>query len=453
MNKLFFFLFFALALFSCDNQRNPNLSKKKLLALLNETTQKSEEISANTFPDTSYVPPAGAKYTEIRSIDPATPPVIIDIAGNLKNKKIFKLSDVASSVRNIRLQSPPDTKITSIRNVVSDDEHIFINAQEGLFCYSAEGQYLYTVVENQFEKSAHGIFLGGGNTNFFSNIDLFHGKLAAQIMDKGFTLSFFDAKEMDAQMFLNDQSNELKTIGIKPQYQRLLGRNGTMGQDQYLFLDEQSIFNTNLSIISINGDTICKFKNYEQLAVNGILKGMGVGSRVPTNIYRIHGQMMLQIDYNDTVFRVTPPNRLTPAYVMNWGVYKSEINERFNRNNKMEGKFALRKWVETSQFIFIHFIEGREPEIVKDYWAIYNKTTKTLTCYATSDKHALLENNIEPVGMPFWPEGVNHKNEMYMVFYKKRIKNIIEKGTNINVKLQDIYENMPDDAVFMMVVK
>jgi len=143
MNKIFFsrvvtlsFVTCHLALFSCGN-RNPNLSEKQLQALMNDETQKAE-TPLSVLPDSTYVPPAGVKYTEIRSIEPDAPPEIIDIAGNLENKKEFKLSDIAESVRYIHLQQPPNTKFTSISNIVSDDEHIFVNTLEGLFCYSTE---------------------------------------------------------------------------------------------------------------------------------------------------------------------------------------------------------------------------------------------------------------------------------------------------------------------------
>ena len=456
LSRIVTLLFIAchLSLFSCGN-RNPNLSEKQLQALLNDLPQKAE-TPLFALPDSNYVPPAGALHTEIRSVNPAAPPEIIDIAGNLENRKEFKLSDIASSVRYTLLQQPPDTKLSRIASIVSDDEHIFINTLQGLFCYSTEGQYLYTVIKSQHEEDGRETRLNTG-TNPLSNIDLLNGKLVAQIMDKGFQLSFFDVREMDSQMFLNNPSDELRNFGIKPQYQRWLSRNGRNISDQYFLMDDQSIFNTNLTINSINGDTLCKLNHYDQLAVNRVLQGMG--SRVTSNIYRSHGQIMLQTAYNDTVFRVTPPNRLSPVYVMNWGVYKPDISERFARNNDLEGKLLLKKWVETSRFIFLHYTEGRDNPSrrdqgkVTDCWAIYNKTVKTLTHHATSDASALIENDIDPVGMPFWPEGINHKGEMYMIFSKESIKRMIESGVNRNEKLQAISDNMTDDEVCIMTVK
>ena len=64
----------------------------------------------------------------------------------------------------------------------------------------------------------------------------------------------------------------------------------------------------------------------------------------------------------------------------------------------------------------------------------------------------VLENDIEPVGIPFYPEGINHRGEMYMVFSKETVKRYIEIGINRSDKLQAIYDSMPDGGVCVMIV-
>jgi len=416
-----------LLLFSC-NSRNPNLSEKQLLALMNDTTQNPPETPLFVLPDSNYLPPEGAKYEEIRSVDPAAPPEIIDIAGNLNHKKAFKLSDIAESVRYIFLEQPSDTKLSFPYSMTSDDEHIFIDTPEGLFCFSTYGQYLYTVCKNYTEKGEK------TGTVFLGNIDLLNGILIARIIvpGKGVQLSFFDVGEMDAQMLLNDHSGELKKSGVKPLYQRQLGR-GYAPMHRYLLIDDQSIFTGRLTVTSISGDTLCQFNDYgpynPQISYTGI--------------YRFNGITTFRKGNNDTIFRVMPPNRLTPAYVMQWP-------------DDLKGKQGTNDggWIETPQLIFIQYNSLNKEQMKNEtQWAIYDKTAKTLTHHITSDQRALIENDMEPVGMPFWPEGVNHKGDMYMVFSKESIRRIIEKGMNRNDKLQAIYDSMPDDSFCIMIVK
>ena len=91
--------------------------------------------------------------------------------------KLFKLSDIGSSVRYVYLQEPPDIKFTSISNVLSDDKHIFIHShQEGLFCYSAEGKYLYALCANKFEKRDNINYPLSGIANRY-NVDILNGNL------------------------------------------------------------------------------------------------------------------------------------------------------------------------------------------------------------------------------------------------------------------------------------
>ena len=69
-----------------------------------------------------------------------------------------------------------------------------------------------------------------------------------------------------------------------------------------------------------------------------------------------------------------------------------------------------------------------------------------------SDRLALIENDIDPVGMPFLPQGINHRGEMYMVFSKETIKRYIERGINRNDKQQAIYDSMNDGKIGIMIV-
>jgi len=308
-----------LSLFSCNNRSNPNLPKKQLQALMNDVTQKAE-TPLSVLPDSNYVPPAGAKYTEIRSVVPDAPPEIIDIAGNLENFKEFKLSDIASSVRYIHLQQPPDTKFTSITGIATDDERIFINTPQGLFCYSTEGLYLYTVVKNELEDN----FMGTGSFRIVmgstGGIDLFNGILVHRfshwhtiaVGGADVNLHFFDVKELDAQMRFIIQSGELNNTNPNPTYQRRLSSLTDAGAGrQYLLMNDHSLFNNNWTITSIHGDILCKFMNYDQSTIDRVMQSRGAGVLIPSKIYRVNGQIMLQNGHNDTIFRVIPPNRLT----------------------------------------------------------------------------------------------------------------------------------------------
>ena len=479
MNNFFSFIIITLftcqtALFSQGNRRNPGLSDRQLLELLNDTTRRTTRIGLSNL---AYVPPpAGAKYIEVRSVDPAAPPAIIDIVGNLNNKKTFKLSDIASSVKYIQLQPPPGIKFTSsiIRDVLTDDEHIFVNTWEGLFCYTAEGQYLYPLTINETDSGRYGISIQSGVANnfgaFTNNIDLSNGNLifcthhktAADDRINEFWMNVIDVKELDTQMRFNFQSGELKANFAQPISQRRISpANIRRG---FMMMDDQSLFSINsltgtMTSIDITGDTLCKFNDYDRPESSRVVNF--------PSLYRINGKVMLRKSYNDTIFRVEPPNRFVPAYVMQWGAFKPDVIQHASGAD-LEGKLVFSKWTETSRYIFIEYTEGRNYPIrlrqgkVGFHWAIYDKVAKTLTHILASTTPAmigdsvfppLIENDIDPVGMPFWPEGVNHKDNMYMTFSKEQISRYITTGKFRNDKLQAIHNNMPDGGFCIMVVK
>ena len=486
VNRIVFLFVWALVVCQggvSQNRNNPNLSPQRINELMKDSSimKANEQNAANNVP-------AGIKYSEIRTVDPANPPVVVDIARNITNQKVFKLSDIASSVRYIMMQSPPDIPFDRVYNIASDNERIYVTSNFGLFCYSNEGQFLFAPYLKQINSAKYPqmtyrsirdqmrptntttpqVSIPGDifSSSMLGIFDLLNGKLVFLTygLESPFrVLNMIDFNETKFQTPFFTQPGEVKKTNIEPTYQRVINRQYT-GMGFFLCLDDESLLISNtLTTIALNGDTLCKYNDYDQPTIQQEARRVAVFS----SIYRIDGHVMLQKSYNDTVFRVLPPNRLQPAYVMNWGKYKPDINQ-YVAGWALEGTFVLGGWIETMRFIFIHYTEGRDYPIrrnegtIKDHWAIFDKTKKTLTHYLfpgapAMDGHVLLppliENDIEPIGMPFYPKGVNHKGEMYMTFTKLDVKKYIDSGKFQKEKLQAIYDSMTDDSFCLMLVK
>ena len=466
---------YHLSIFSCNSSnRDSNNSNRQssMDTSISETIETTETVEAKTImeevaetapSDTVYVPPVGAKYTEIRSVDPTAPPAIIDIAGNLKNEKVFKLSDIGSSVRYVYLQEPPDIKITGISEVQSDDKHIFISAAQGLFCYSVEGEYLCTLCVNQFEKMDNSNVMVGGLLMF--NVDLYNGKLIFRTYNwppekekpKFYHLNIFNTKDLNNRLFVDNQTVELKNTYPEPNYKRAYGR--TSLNRSIVFLNDKHIFDgSSLSYLSLQGDTICKFTDFDRPVVP---PNATVVSTTYQTVYRVNGQLFMYKTYNDTVFHLAPPNRFVPAYVMQWGEFKPDMN-RQAAILPLDGKLCFNNLTESPRFIIIHYTEySQRWKESNNHWAIYDKKAKTLTHHRTSPTPLyigdilippMLENDIEPIGMPFWPKALTHKDEMYMIFSKEQLKAYIDTGKFDNKKLQPIYDKMADGGFILMIV-
>jgi len=76
--KLFYYLLFFLVVTSCGKNKNPGLSDKELFS--QKETTDTTKLSTNNSDTATYVVPPGIKFKESRAIDPANPPVVLDIA-------------------------------------------------------------------------------------------------------------------------------------------------------------------------------------------------------------------------------------------------------------------------------------------------------------------------------------------------------------------------------------
>ena len=94
----------------------------------------------------------------MRAVDPQRPPIKIDIMGTLNNTRKLKLSDVASSIRYVKLQTPPDTLLLYDlffyrpdldSKVRSDGEQIIFEGLFGLTRFNMQGEYQETIWKNK----------------------------------------------------------------------------------------------------------------------------------------------------------------------------------------------------------------------------------------------------------------------------------------------------------------
>ena len=378
----------------------------------------------------------------------STDPVIIDIAGNLENRKEFRLSDFGLSARYIRIQLPEGVEFTRTLNVLSDNDNIFINTVQGLFWYSAKGEYIAPLHINEFENTEHGARMLRG---IASNVDLLNGSLFYYTIEgRESQPNILDVKELKNKI-LSDYHVQFQSAFF-PRNVVVAGRNFLIDNQSYLTIGGFTRPVSTFTAMSIQGDTLFRLNNYYQPTIRG-----GSFSRTTETFYRIGGNVMLQKAYNDTVFALIPPNRLEPAFVMDWGEFRPDMN-RFANGGAEEGKFILRNWVETQQHIFIEYTEGRDFPARREregniprHLAIFDKETKTLTHHTAPI--FMFENDIDPVGMPFFPQGVNHHGEMYMVFSKAQVQQQIDIGRFNNSRLQALYNRMPEGSFYLMIVK
>jgi hypothetical protein len=386
----------------------------------------------------------GLLYKEDRSVDPSDPPLKLDISGSLENIANTKLSDIASEITYIRMAPIPDTTIPSnikFRYYLMDNYIVAANIY-GIHIYASDGRYTRQIVKNEMtgvEVTADGIkfwsdytMKGGtgivgakGNSLFYNYTNNITGQKYIMVYDCSSTQLIpdyrFDPENPDRISGLGEIQIDLNHGNTKPpppqKHQGMFGGRHEgfyytasvhiLNADSYTspVHDEKNM----LVVLNNQGDTLSKFTLKEKLVnyTKTLQRGTDGGTQ-----YEEDGLLYIRPAFNDTVFRITPPNRMTPVYILNLGSYKVARQQGVDPDFELTGKIIPGDWAETKDFIFMTYTRDdydcpntRKNKTVKIYHAIFSKLNHQFSVikgdpYDYSPE--ILENNIDG-GVPVWP--------------------------------------------------
>ena len=111
-----YLLLFLLIAVSCNSNRLKTDEKSLVKQILTEEEQRAHEAELcvereKQLADSIAKLPKGFRFKEERGVDPEHPPIVIDIAGSLDSIHPFKLSNVATEVNYIRMETLPDSTL------------------------------------------------------------------------------------------------------------------------------------------------------------------------------------------------------------------------------------------------------------------------------------------------------------------------------------------------------
>jgi len=466
---IFFFILGILIVVSCGRNRGPGLSDKELFA-----QQKSDEET--------YEIPSGIKYKGSRGVDPAHPPVVLNIANRNLYIKKFDMSDYYTKVRYVKIKHPKSatngvflldirkSNISSMNNDVwrhrdfimgnsvfkfTDDYIIAGDACFGLHCFDKEGKFLYTVEANDFPKTYNP---SQGSVSFSApDVKGFYGRISTN----GNNCLYCIMEDNRSMLCLYDL-NQKKRIMTRP------------FEGMALFLDDHSMVNyiyhpiykrrEFMYTFGLKGDTLCHFPSYNP--VSELLDKTFVTPPVP-NIYYYNNHLTIRQVFNDTVFRVVSPDRLLPTYVLNFGDYRVNISTYLFGN--ISGKLLPYKWRETDRYILFIYTQihknqnNRSGESVTFFYSYYDKKSRQLYHFsdgtATSDGQFFVENPI-PDALPFILSHAEiEDNQLRVVYSKKRLNEIGKTRGFASLsleqrnKLRSMQNELDDSEVLIMILE
>ena len=466
MKKQIIYILFIILItgftFACTRNRLKTNEKALSKQILTEEEQLAQEAAQRAekekqLADSIAKLPKGFRFKEDRSVDSQNPPVIIDVPGTSENIRDFKLSDIASSIKYIKLEAPLDTlllwTLTNFRDktssVISDDNHILIQNVYGVTQFSMDGKFQELVWKNESGIHPYKEYVYWNPQELFgvtpdNPVSLFNGNLY---------LRFQDGKNNQVQIVVKEVLNDLvlnkplkqeepgndtlvgnKLLTIKEKYMSFkypiiygLGENCWVGiDDSWNSVKAGTLF----VVFNNNGDTLCTVSNHNQIK-NWTKTTVRAGGPF-TYYYKNHLTFIGQ--HADTLFRFIPPNRVLPAYILDFGKDKVGFFEGLDPDSDLSQKLMLYSIFETDNFIFIRYTRNNPgPRNLKNksvafYNAIFDKTkNKLYHLQGQSLTPVYLKNDIDG-GISFWPEFVTPNGSMMMLVTGKELKEYIKSN-------------------------
>jgi hypothetical protein len=178
-----------------------------------------------------------------------------------------------------------------------------------------------------------------------------------------------------------------------------------------------------------HGDTLCKFTDYDRI-VN--FTPTLTRNAIELASYSFNGLLTIKQEYNDTVFRLMPPDRLLPVYVIQFSGSEFSYMEGLNPDFNLSGKYMLKSLHETNDFLFIRYtqnydcLDTRNKNAVKFYNALFNKKENKL--YHQPGFTLLPEGMTNDLdgGISFWPDFITPQGEMMKLLSGQVLKDYVD---------------------------
>lgn len=450
--------------------------------------------------------PKGFRFESVRKVDASYPPIVIDIENRMDSIKEFKLSDVAQSIEYIKMQNLPDSSIANNINYkyYMTDKHIVASNLYGIHLFTKSGEYKNTIIKNELSgvdylQDENRIVINYanyseicGNPTVWSRGNLLYYTFLNGNTGQSYIMEVDCSKDLINQQVQFNPENPEAIIGLgkicvdlkhgkkspfkfpskgmysySPEY--MYEQIIHFSPDRITYFRRRSQNGNMLEIMNNHGDTLSSFKKIEQLNnyKERTIRGFDYG-----NQYERNGNYYFRPNYNDTIFKVIPPNIIKPTFVLQLGKYKINIQEASSPNYNLKGKIAPSEWADGKKYVFIGLImddnfspNSMKKKSVKVLYALYSKKDKQLH-FVKSDPYnynsTILQNDIDG-GFSVWPNSymIDREGNIMISLLGKDVKEKVasDEFKNSNApaankeKLIQLAKNCSDSDQVLMLVK
>jgi hypothetical protein len=329
----------------------------------------------------------------------------------LKQKTTIKLSELATKVEYIQLETSENCLIDNTAKYYFSDNFVFVRNRDHILKFSSDGKFI---------KQIGTPGRGPGEITSIHTTSIIPEK-------KWIVLYDYVVHKL---RYYNFDGNLLKTVNIDPfQYVKVLKNTNYIAINQVNSVISEKY--THL-LIDESGKTFSAVKNSETWKSpnsNGVLT---IGSPTFEPFYEYGNKYYLKSLYNDTVY-VISNNKIVPAYFINLGKSRIPEEKRFERSGQREARIF---WKNTAGYYFAYVFEaGDRLFLTTNEWGgkfnlerfVINKmgfVTNTENRYSGVFK-GFIDNDWDG-GTLFWPKGSINDNKVFMPVYVTDLKNIIK---------------------------
>jgi hypothetical protein len=362
MKKIEIILICSVILFGCNNSASKKQEQLKVL----EIDSSSIEIIEDKYPK------------------------IINIARDFKNEKEFKLSDIASNIEYVKLETTADSYIGGGNSTIHlDNKYIYIYSQKRLLQFSRNGKFVKEIGRN-----------GRGPGEFPGSKGITVDKKKKSI----YIIANYLAKVLE----YNYESGEF--LGSFPIDKRA-GSSMIPGVFQAVVTDTFAVLSHPMTqfrkdyffaqIVDIKGNIVHNQKSHiystddkEKIKERSLPAG--------NQTWKIGNEIRFFEYLNDTIYSFIN-DQFKPSYIFNLGKYKGDFDVMVKIKDERKSKsIAVRSFAETSGYLLFKCLFDN-----KWILSMYNKQTGRFSKVSNSQtKYGLIRNDIDG-GLPFWPRFSN----------------------------------------------
>ena len=388
---------------------------------------------------------------------------VIPVASTVGDYSILNLSDFASDIRYIPLETNDSILLGGIYKIICERDKILIGDIYGL-----SGTGAYSLFDN------NGKFLrkigrhGQGPGEYVQTSDFWMDEHFIYLQDKIKLLIYdFNGQLVETRKLLSEMISE-KYTPIHESHSKIISLN----KDTFV-LDVTSMTETYPKAILLetyqSGMKIIK-EYSSHVKIDKVRPALFANEEA--TLYRFNDEVRTYKIINDTIFTIGQDTEMQDAFIIDFGKYRlplSYIEGKEGRSdNSIKNFIRLYRFRESLNYLFIQFdfgnhapepIEGinvqGNPYSLGDVYGVFDKRTGALALMRQPIKGILgFKNDIDDLLPVFWPKYISPNNEMVTNISAEEFLNYYKKVENPTLQMTEIAKNIKwDDNDIVVVVK